>query len=142
MSRHQAWELFELLVGRLASGPGQLTATGLASLLLDRSCPRPPSLAVARQWWEEALEAILAGRVIPEAVWNSEEILVEQWGEAEARRCFAAALRDLPAGGPQAGQDAEDRRRREDFVMGHVMPELRGRIPGRTVRQWVKEELA
>ena len=55
--------------------------------------------------------------------------------ESEARGTFDAALNTVPEG-PREGH------RGEDFVMGHVMAGLRGRVAGRTVRTWVKEALA
>ncbi|MBE0566216.1 MAG: Glu-tRNA(Gln) amidotransferase subunit GatE, partial [Krumholzibacteria bacterium] len=48
LGRHRAWDLFVHLTDRLAGGP--VTAHQAASLLLDRSCPRPASLAAAGPW--------------------------------------------------------------------------------------------
>jgi Glu-tRNA(Gln) amidotransferase subunit E-like FAD-binding protein len=135
LSRHRAYSLFEHLVGKL-DGARALDPAGLASLLLDRSCPRPASLAAAGSWWEGVLDRLLAGDIIPEAVWNSEEDLLVPLAEGEGQEIFQQALQQVPPGGPTAGSP------REHFVMGHVMPALRGRVPGRLVRAWVKEALA
>ena len=135
LSRHRAWGLFVHLVGKL-EGTSGLDPAGLASLLLDRSCPRPASLAAAGDWWDETLQLIQAGTIIPEAVWNSENDIVRRLAESRAREIFHEALDRLPQNGPTADIP------REMFVMDHVMTELRGRIPGRMVRAWVKEELA
>ncbi len=135
LSRHRAWDLFVHLVENL-DGTGSLDPAGLASLLLDRSCPRPASLAAAGGWWTETLERLLAGDIIPEAVWNSEDDVITRLVEDRGREIFSEEMNRLPQDGPAAGEP------REHFVMGHVMRELRGRIPGRMVRAWVKEELA
>ena len=134
LSRHRAWGLFVNLVEKL-DGTDALDPAGLASLLLDRSCPRPASLAAAGGWWEKTLERILAGDIIPEAVWNSEDNITTRLVEGRGREIFREAMNLLPQDGPIADEP------REHFVMGHVMRELRGRIPGRMVRAWVKEEL-
>jgi len=135
LSRHRAWGLFVHLAEKL-EGKGGLDPAGLASLLLDRSCPRPASLAAAGEWWDETLQMIQAGTIIPEAIWNSENDIIRCLAENRGREIFNKALDQMPQDGPTAGNP------RELFVMGHVMTELRGRIPGRTVRAWVKEELA
>jgi len=135
LSRHRAWRLFTHLVEK-TDGTDGLDPAGLASLLLDRSCPRPASLAAAGGWWTETLELIQAGEIIPEAVWNSEDDIPKRLADQEGREMFQGAMGHLPPDGPSAGE------KREDFVMGNVMGELRGRIPGRLVRAWVKEELA
>jgi glutamyl-tRNA(Gln) amidotransferase subunit E len=135
LSRHRAWHLFVHLVEKLG-GTDSLDAAGLASLLLDRSCPRPANLAAAGGWWDEILGRILAGDIIPEAVWNSEDDINTRLGEGRGREIFNEAMGRLPQDGPATGEP------RENFVMGHVMHELRGRIPGRMIRAWVKEELA
>jgi glutamyl-tRNA(Gln) amidotransferase subunit E len=135
LSRHRAWGLFAHLAKKF-EGNGGLDPAGLASLLLDRSCPRPASLAAAGDWWDETLQMIQAGTIIPEAVWNSENDIIRCLAENRGREIFNEALDQLPQDGPTAEIP------RELFVMGHVMTELRGRIPGRTVRAWVKEELA
>ncbi len=136
LSRHRAWDLFVHLEPRLAGMNGLLDAAQLASLLLDRDCPRPASLRAAGPWWEEVLDAIAAGEIIPESLYHSEEELLKALDEKAARRLFDEALAALPAAGPR------DPACKEDFIMKHVMPGLRGRIPGREVRAWVREVVA
>ncbi len=114
--------------------------TLLASLLLDRSCPRPANLQVAGTWWEQTLDQLQNGQIIPEALWNTEEDLPARWDEGEGKQIFHEALKHLPETRPQLG-GPDDERKLETFVMGHVMQELRGRIPGRHVRQWVAETI-
>jgi len=136
LSRHPAFELFEDLRGELAATPdGPLTVTGLASLLLDRSCPRPPSLKVAADWWRATVRRLACGEVLPEGVYHGEDHPLEPLSPTAARQQFETALAQAPDG-PRTGRQGED------FVMGHVMRELRGRVAGRTVRAWVKEALA
>jgi len=131
LGRHRAWDLFTHLAQCL--GGGIFSAHQLASLLLDRSCPRPASLRAAGPWWEAVVEALATGEILPAAVWNGEEDPVAPLPPDEARRIFAAADRDcLP----------HDRARAEHVLMGRVMPRLRGRTDGALVRTWVKEELA
>jgi len=132
MSRHKAWRLFLHLAEQMA-GSDKLEPTLLASLLLDRSCPRPASLAVAGDWWDEVLARVRSGRIIPEAIWSSEDDIGDRLDEESGRRLFDEALATLPTGGPKTPD------KREHFVMGHVMGILRGRIRGRVVRSWVKE---
>ena len=135
LSRHRAWRLFEHLAAGLQD-TAVLDPAQLASLLLDRSCPRPASLAAAGPWWEETLARLAAGDIIPEAIWHSEDDLAPRLDEGPGRDIFNEAMGRLPRGGPAPGPA------REHFAMGHVMPPLRGRIPGRLVRTWVKEVLA
>jgi glutamyl-tRNA(Gln) amidotransferase subunit E len=135
LSRHRAWELFEHLVAKLTADTAP-TPAQLASLLLDRSCPRPASLTAAGDWWTAIVDRLLAGQIIPEAVWTSEEEPVARLDDEAGHRLFAARFKKLPPGGPDGGPA------REHFVMGWVMEELRGQVPGRTVRSWVKEALA
>jgi glutamyl-tRNA(Gln) amidotransferase subunit E len=132
LSRHRAWSLFRHLAPKLA-GSDVMRPGDLASLLLDRSCPRPASLGAAANWWETTIERLLAAEIIPEGVWNSEDEIPCRLDDGLARDRFAAALETLPAGGPQSGAA------RESYVMGHVMKELRGLVSGRTVRTWVQE---
>jgi len=134
LGRHRAWELFAHLVPRLEGGP--VTPHQLASLLLDRSCPRPASLAAAGAWWDETAERLRAGDVICEGVWWGEDEPLRLLDEEAARGRLREALADLPDPLP------DDPRRRDLVAMGHVMPALRGRAPGATVRRWLKEELA
>ena len=132
MSRHRAWHLFVHLQDKLA-GSQVFSANSLASLLLDRSCPRPASLRAAGPWWESIIDRLLAGKIIPEAIYNGEEEIAGRLPEAEGHQIFAAAVQELPSDRPVADPQ------REHFIMGRVMPHLRGRIPGRQVRSWVRE---
>ncbi len=138
MCRHRAWDLFEHLVDGLPSG-SRFTAQQLASLLLDRSTPRPASLRAAGPWWDETVADLAAGRVIPEAVWCSEDEVPACVDDREGRRLYgealAAALVDRNPTWPA------DEARPEHTLMGAVMPRLRGRVPGRLVRQWVGQTL-
>ena len=136
LGRHRAWDLFLHLATRLKDSNEVLTPHRLASMLLDRSAPRPASLGAAGPWWEKALDRILAGEILPEAIWNSDEDLLPRMPEQEARRIFAEAV----AG--KAGNEPADPAKREHFLMGAVMPRLRGRFPGNKVREWVKEATA
>jgi len=135
LGRHRAWDLFVHLVDRL-DGSGAIDAAGLASLLLDRSSPRPPSRGVAGPWWEDTLDRIMSGEILAEGLWTSEEEIPLRLDEVEARRLFDVALAGSEPGGPS------DPTLRGHYLMGRVMPDLRGCVPGRTVRAWVKEELA
>lgn len=136
MSRHRAWDLFEHLYGKPGTGTEGLSANQLASLLLDRSCPRPAAMGAAGRWWEETLAKIGDRSIIAESVWHSDDELLPRLDEDEARDIFNRTLETLPADGPT------DRRKKEDFVMQHVMKDLRGRVAGRTVREWVAEVLS
>ncbi len=71
LGRHRAWDLFAHLVPRLDGGP--VSAAQLASLLLDRSCPRPASLVAAGPWWEAVAARLAAGTLIPEGVWSGDD---------------------------------------------------------------------
>jgi glutamyl-tRNA(Gln) amidotransferase subunit E len=135
LSRHEAHDLFWQLQQRLDAA-GRLDANGLASLLLDRACPCPADPAAALAWWQRMVDGIVAGRYVPEAVWGCESEPALALPEAEGKRLFAQLLDQVPAGGPAGSL------KREGFVMDHVMHKLRGKIAGRTVRQWVKEALA
>jgi glutamyl-tRNA(Gln) amidotransferase subunit E len=132
LSRHPAYDLFRALQART---DGAVPAGTLASLLLDRSCPRPPSLKAAGDWWQVQIGRLAAGEVVPEGLYHAEDEPAPVLETAEARARFDRALAAVPDG-PRTGRQGED------FVMGHVMRELRGRIAGRTVRGWVKEALA
>jgi glutamyl-tRNA(Gln) amidotransferase subunit E len=131
LSRHRAWNLFEHLHSKL--GSGGLSATTLASMLLDRSCPRPAAMGAAGIWWEKTVERIQSGEIISEAVWNSDEDVTAQISDEEGRIIFEKALESLPADGPT------DPQKKEIFAMQHVMKDLLGRVAGRKVRQWVAE---
>jgi glutamyl-tRNA(Gln) amidotransferase subunit E len=132
LSIHRSYDLFLALADEIG---GELTATGLASLLLDRSCPRPPSLKAAGDWWRTVARRLAAGELLPEGVYAAEDEPVATLAADEARRRFDDAVAAVPEG-PRAGTIGEH------FVMSHVMPALRGRVAGRTVRGWVKEVLA
>jgi len=134
LSRHQAYDLFWHLAKRLDEGV-IFNPNSLASLLLDRSCPQQPNLEAAGAWWEEIVDRIVGGKIIPEGVWNSNHEPKTAIDEMTGRKLFEAMLAEIPKDGPADG------RRREDFVMGHVMRKLRGKVSGRTVRSWVKEAL-
>ncbi len=134
LARHRAWDLFEHLAALLpdgcAFGPHRL-----ASLLLDRECPRPASLRAAGPWWEALVRDLAAGAVIPEGAWTAEDEVPRRADDAQARRLFAAAWADALADGGAGLPD--EAARREHALMGRVMPRLRGRVPGRRVREWV-----
>ena len=138
LCRHRAWDLFAHLAGRLPAG-SRFTAPQLASLLLDRSYPRPASLAAAGPWWEATVTALADGRVIPEAVWTGEEEVAARLDDGAARRRFDEAL---AAAKPAGGRDWPDEpARRRQALMGAVMPALRGRVPGRQVQKWLDATL-
>jgi glutamyl-tRNA(Gln) amidotransferase subunit E len=132
LSIHPAYDLFLDLADTI---DGQLSATTLASLLLDRSCPRPPSRKAAGDWWRDVAQRLAAGELCPEAVYGADDEPEPLLPADEARTRFDAALATVPDG-PRHGRIGED------FVMAHVMSDLRGRVPGGTVRTWVKEALA
>lgn len=134
LSRHRAWDLFKVLSEKLTDDT--FTAHQLASLLLDRSCPRPASPGAAGLWWEDIVARLCSGEIIPEAVWTCEDAAPITAAEDLARSRFQNLMAQLPADLP----DEPDKR--EHLIMGSVMPPLLGLIPGRTVRLWVKEELA
>ncbi|MFN2369941.1 MAG: hypothetical protein ABR506_02180, partial [Candidatus Krumholzibacteriia bacterium] len=134
LGRHRAWDLFVHLAARLEGTA--VTAHQVASLLLDRSCPRPASLAAAAAWWDDAAARLAAGDVICEGVWAGEDAPVPRLDDTTARQRLREALAAL------ADPLPVDPRRRELVAMGHVMPALRGRAPGALVRRWLKEELA
>lgn len=134
LARHPAWDLFARLLPRLTPGGG-LSATGLASLLLDRDPPRPLNAAVAGEWWDDVIDRLVRGDLLPEAVAAGREDLPRPLPEDEARRRFDAAVRALPDDLPR---DA----RRARAAMGPIMAELRGLAPGATVAAWTREVLA
>lgn len=142
LSRHRAWDLFLLLYPKLDAETGHLGLNTLASMLLDRSCPRPASMAAARGWWEKTLDRINSGEIIPEAVWNSDEELLTRLEDEEARSIFDEALNYLPPDGPDDPDDPDGQQKREHFAMQHVMKDLRGRVAGRKVRAWISEVLS
>ena len=135
LGRHRAWNLFEHLVARLEDG-SPVTPHVLASVLMDRSCPRPASLAAAGEWWDAALDRLQRGEILAEALWSFEDEPAARFDEAEGRRIFDEAVAGVDGEGPS------DPGLKEHWIMGRVMPALRGRVAGATVRTWVKEVLA
>ena len=152
--RHAALPLFLELVDQCGDGDGGVdgggdggvggdgngngngpTANTLASLLLDRHCLQAAEMD-ALDWWRSVLERIGRGEVLAESLYRSEEELLMPLVEAEARRRFEQLLARLPADVPAAAEQ------REHWIMGEVMPELGGRVPGRLLRDWVKREMA
>jgi len=131
MVKHTAWDLFARLLPRLTPD-GALSSTGLASLLIDRSAPRPLNAAVAGDWWDETIDRIVGGDLLVEAVVVSEEPLPSPLPEAEARKRFAAVVEAFP-------EDLPDGERRPRAAMRPVMKELRGLVPGATLVEWTKE---
>ena len=73
--------------------------------------------------------------MIAEAAWNAEDEVPRRVGDDEARRLYEAALGTALADGAEALP--ADGARRAHALMGLVMPPLRGRVPGRLVREWV-----
>jgi len=132
LSIHPAYALFIELKNEVK---GALTPTILASLLLDRSCPRPASLKAAGDWWREVATKLAAGDVLPEGIYHAEDTPLTPLTDDDARAEFQSAFATAPDGPREGGVG-------EAFVMKHVMPGLRGRVAGRTVRGWVKEALA
>ena len=131
--RHAALPLFLELVDQCGDGGGP-TANTLASLLLDRHCLQAAQME-ALDWWRSVLERIGRGELLAESLYRSEEELLAPLAEAEARRRFEQLLAELPADAPAAAEQ------RELWIMGKVMPELGGRVPGRVVRDWVRREM-
>jgi len=135
LSRHRAWELFAHLLPLLQeTRDAALTPHQLASLLLDRSSPRPLNPATAGPWWENVVRRLTAGELLPEGVWSAESEPVEPWAEDRAQQVVADTLDDL-----KSAELPDDPRRREMVLMGRVMPLVRGRVPGRTVCRWIRE---
>ncbi len=137
LSRHRAWDLFEHLAKRLPAG-SPFTATQLASLLLDRSAPRPASLRAAGEWWEAVVDDLVAGRVVPEAVWTAEDGIARRADDTTARALFEAARTAALSAVAMVRPTGEDQFRRA--VMGAIMHGLRGRVPGRQVGEWLVRE--
>nr|MEE4267143.1 Glu-tRNA(Gln) amidotransferase subunit GatE [Candidatus Krumholzibacteria bacterium] len=131
LGRHRAWDLFQHLAPKLEPD-AHLTAHQLASLLLDRSAPRPASLKVAGSWWEDAMTRLVRGEILPESVWLSEDELLPRLDEETARRLVDKALAVLPEGLPR------DPQKRINCLMPLAMIEIRGRFAGRTVRTWLE----
>ncbi len=131
LARHPAYDLFAHLLPRIGAGP--LTATGLASLLLDRDAPRPASLKAAGDWWTEAVDRVTRSEAVVEGVWAGETEPPAAVAEEMARRVMDEELAALPPGLP----DDPDKKHR--MVMGIVMKRLRGLHDGATVSGWLKE---
>lgn len=135
LARHRGYALFLRLAGRLPRGCALAPRT-LASLLVDRSCPRPPNLEAAGSWWEEIVDRLGRGEILPEGVWSCDGEPPAAAAPAEARRLVEAAVAQLPSDGPA------DPAKRAAWAMGRVMRGLRGRVAGRQALAWVKEALA
>jgi glutamyl-tRNA(Gln) amidotransferase subunit E len=138
LSRHPAYDLYLRLVDRL-KGDSHLQPGELASLLLDRPWSRPSRWDGTATWWEETVDRLVRGEIIPEGVYSGGKEPVTVIDEATGRKLFTNLLDDLPDGGPPLSQDGG--RPREMFIMDHVMQKLRGKVRGRTVRKWVRETL-
>jgi glutamyl-tRNA(Gln) amidotransferase subunit E len=136
LARDRRYGLFLHLVSGPAPAAGNgPTPSALASLLLDRPRRSPPP-DDERRWWQDTLSRIRQGELLSEAVRRGQQEPPATLGVAEGRRVFARAMAELPDGGPTGGPA------REDYCMGHVMSQLRGRVPGRLVRSWVRRALA
>ncbi|PIV80666.1 Glu-tRNA(Gln) amidotransferase GatDE subunit E, partial [bacterium CG17_big_fil_post_rev_8_21_14_2_50_64_8] len=130
LGRHRAWDLFAALLPILQeSDTPALTASQLASLLLDRSCPRPLQTAAAGPWWADTVRKLVSGDLIPEGVWSAESEPLEPWPREKARAAVEDLLQAIPA-----GELPESPLQRDLVLMGRVMPGVLGRVPGRTVR--------
>ncbi len=132
LARHAAWPLFQRLAARLGDG-ARITPHQLASLLLDRRCARPADGAADAAWWERVTDRLARGEALPEGVAGGAEDPPAPAAAAAAAKLVREALSGLPAGGPAAPA------KREEWAMGHVMPAVRGRVPGRVARGIVKE---
>ena len=131
ISRHRAWDLFAELLPVVRADGSRFTAHQLASLLLDRSCPRPLQVAAAGSWWRDTVARLAGGELLPEAVWSAEAEPVEPLTEPEATAAVDAALTEALAS-PMALPPDPDKRVR--VIMALVMPKLRGRVAGNRVR--------
>ena len=128
LSRHRAWDLYLALTEETAE---EFDHHSLVSILLDRSCPRPASLAAAGDWWREAVRRLAGGEIVPEGLWHCEDEPPARLAEDEARSICAAELAAL------AGDAPRDPDAIVPFAMARVMPKLRGRVRGRDVHGWV-----
>ncbi len=133
LALHPAFDLFQHLLPRLGDG-SVLSPTGLASLLLDRDLPRPTSLA-AREWWEQAIDRVVAGRAAVEALWTGDGEIPDLLPEDEVRGIVEQVLAGAPADWPA------DPGKRHAVVMGAVMARIRGRVRGRDAARLVEEAL-
>ncbi len=132
--RHPGWDLFARLLPRLTDD-GALSATGLASLLLDRDAPRPLNVHAAGEWWDTVVDRLVAGDLLPEAVALGLDPLPSPLREDEARKRFDAAIAALPDNLPH---DA----RRPRAALRTITADLRGLVPGATLAGWTEEVLA
>ena len=133
LARHRAYDLFLHLAPRLRAGATPLAAgPGLAAA---RPLLPPP----ARAWpWPATggSGSWRAWRGARSCRRGSGTATTSRPPRSPTRRRAArrhAALAALPADGPA------EPGRREEWAMGHVMRALRGRVPGRRVRAWLKE---
>jgi len=132
--RHSGWGLFTRLLERI-SGTG-FTPANLASLMIDRDLPRPVHDHAAGQWWDQTIDNITAGKLLPEATWHLEEDWPAPLPENEARARFDAGWTSLPE------QLPTDPERRAHAATGILMKDLRGLVSGALVNRWTKEALA
>jgi len=135
MSRHRAWDLFIALAADFTE-KSRISPTQLASLLLDRSCPRPACLGAAESWWRQTLAAVNAGEILLEGVWLAEEQVPAKMDDGAALQACREAFAALPADRPTG------KRQLADFIMAHLMSGLRGMVAGSFVRAWIREETA
>ena len=105
-------------------------------MLLDRSLPRPIGVNAAGEWWDAQIDRINRGEVLPEAVWWCESEPAAAASDDASRAAFDQAVAAI-GGDPKSLPG--DGKKRERAAMGAIMTGLRGKVPGRLVRQWVKE---
>lgn len=98
----------------------------LASLLMDRDCPRPKSIA-ALQWWRDAIKDVAEGKNLACGIWVSDNEPLAQLQEAEAKELFNKAVAEL------------DDNLSLPAAMGPVMENLRGRFSGAKIQSWLQE---
>ncbi|PIE21975.1 MAG: Glu-tRNA(Gln) amidotransferase GatDE subunit E [Planctomycetota bacterium] len=132
-ARSRAWWLFEALLGDLKEG--KVSPNQLASLLLDRHCARPPRVEEL-EWWQARLAEVQSGEILLEALWSHRQEPLPRRETEVAEKWFRSKVAEQP----EDFVRHEDKR--EHALLGAVMPSLRGRVPGKTVRAWVKEVLS
>ena len=98
----------------------------LASLLLDRDCPRPKSMA-ALQWWRDTVKDVAEGKNLACGIWVSDNEPLAQLEEAEAKELFNKAVAEL------------DDNLSLQAAMRPVMENLRGRFSGAKIQSWLQE---
>jgi glutamyl-tRNA(Gln) amidotransferase subunit E len=98
----------------------------LASLLLDRDCPRPKSLASV-DWWRDTISKIIEGHILPTGIWNSDNEPFAQLEESEAREIFNKAVSEVDSNLPTTAK------------MRPVMENLKGRFSGKKIQSWLQE---